>query len=75
MGLDGVGYEPRMLAEPSLEVLEIILEFLGISQSRDEPRHHLAPGDNHEDRDDKDVLAGGAQGIRLHAKKILKKIP
>ena len=48
-----------MLAEPSLEVLEIILEFLGISQSRDEPRHHLAPGDDHEDRANKDVLAGG----------------
>ena len=61
MDPNGVGYEPRMLAEPSLEVLEIILEFLGISQSRDEPRHHPALGDDPEDRDDKDVLAGGAQ--------------
>ena len=48
-----------MLAELSLEVLEIILEFLGISQSRDEPRHHLAPGDDHEDRANKDVLLEG----------------
>jgi hypothetical protein len=48
-----------MLAEPSREVLEIILEFLGISQRRDEPRHHLIAGDDHEDGDDKDVLAGG----------------